>query len=391
MHLLDPQGFANVINNSQIPTQTGIQCGKPVISMATPFRYLSKAVFDCSKLEGIHEMNVTSTNWQRGQSSAVHDAHVLRGIHYICESLWILHGDVPLQAQLTESVLAVQRRCWAAAATSGPARPPDSGDCICKTHTTAQTIKIIEVIQTSIVVRVLKPHSLRAQERERKSLLAAQATAAKQASDRQRRTGSPPMASTPRPEQRPLLPSNHSSHHEPERGDTSEAHTLKHRTARWLNSKAGHYSILALVSLDIAGIFTAFILQLFACEGHISRESSARAEHALEILSLVFSCLFVLELGASVWVFGWAYFRSKFHCFDAAVILIGFVIDVLLKGVLEEIGSLVVIMRLWRVFKIIEELSAGAEEQMENLQRQIVTLQRENEALSDEVRQLKRK
>lgn len=90
-------------------------------------------------------------------------------------------------------------------------------------------------------------------------------------------------------------------------------------------------------------------------------------------------------------MFGWAYFRSNFHCFDAAVILVGFVVDVLLKGVLEEIGSLVVIMRLWRVFKIIEELSAGAEEQMSILQRQIVTLQTENEALSKEVRALKTK
>lgn len=190
-------------------------------------------------------------------------------------------------------------------------------------------------------------------------------------------------------EQRPLLPSNHSSHHEPEPDDHSEAPTLKRRTVRFLNSKAGHYSILALVSLDIAGIFTAFVLQLFTCEGHIAPESSARAERALEILSLLFSCLFVLELAASVWVFGWAYFRSKFHCFDAVVILVGFVVDVLLKGVLEEIGSLVVVMRLWRVFKIIEELSAGAEEQMSILQRQIVTLRKENEILSNEVRELK--
>lgn len=46
------------------------------------------------------------------------------------------------------------------------------------------------------------------------------------------------------------------------------------------------------------------------------------------------------------------YFKSKFHCFDAIVIVAGFIVDVCLKGTLEEIGSIVVVLRLWRVFKV---------------------------------------
>ena len=48
----------------------------------------------------------------------------------------------------------------------------------------------------------------------------------------------------------------------------------------------------------------------------------------------------------------YSYFYSWFHCLDATVITAAFVIDVLLKGVLEEVGSLVVVLRLWRVFKV---------------------------------------
>ncbi len=59
-----------------------------------------------------------------------------------------------------------------------------------------------------------------------------------------------------------------------------------------------------------------------------------------------------LELLASIWAFGFKFFKSWFHCLDATVITVGFVIDVLLKGMLEEIGSLVVVLRLWRVFKV---------------------------------------
>ena len=42
------------------------------------------------------------------------------------------------------------------------------------------------------------------------------------------------------------------------------------------------------------------------------------------------------------------FFKSWFHCFDATVILAGFIIDVCLKNVLEEAGSIVIVLRLWR-------------------------------------------
>lgn len=60
----------------------------------------------------------------------------------------------------------------------------------------------------------------------------------------------------------------------------------------------------------------------------------------------------------------------------------------MLKGVLEEVGSLVVVLRLWRVFKIIEELSAGAEERMEPLQERVEELEKENVRLRQDVEQL---
>lgn len=48
---------------------------------------------------------------------------------------------------------------------------------------------------------------------------------------------------------------------------------------------------------------------------------------------------------------------------------------------LEEVASLVVILRLWRFFKIIEEFSVGAQEQMDGLQERIEALEMENQEL----------
>jgi len=69
----------------------------------------------------------------------------------------------------------------------------------------------------------------------------------------------------------------------------------------------------------------------------------------------------------------------------------GFIIDVCLRGTLEEVGSLVVVLRLWRVFKIIEEFSAGAEEQMDALSERIGQLEMENSDLKKEIHAMQAK
>lgn len=90
-----------------------------------------------------------------------------------------------------------------------------------------------------------------------------------------------------------------------------------------------------------------------------------------------------------VFAFLCSYFKSPFQCFDAFVIIAGFILDVLLRGPVEEAASLIVVLRLWRVFKIIEELSVGAQEQMESLETRIEELQKENADLREEVKKLK--
>ena len=70
------------------------------------------------------------------------------------------------------------------------------------------------------------------------------------------------------------------------------------------------------------------------------------------------------------------------------VIITAFVIDLLLSGPVEEAGSLIVVLRLWRVFKIIEEFSAGAADELEDLAQRLShteellkMTERENDAL----------
>ncbi|KAF2793571.1 hypothetical protein K505DRAFT_38104 [Melanomma pulvis-pyrius CBS 109.77] len=147
-----------------------------------------------------------------------------------------------------------------------------------------------------------------------------------------------------------------------------------------------HYTILLLVSLDVACLFADIIINILTC-GHRTKPYDD-ALTALEYVSLLFSCLFVLELIASVWAFGCTFFQSKFHCFDATIIISSFIFEVALQGVTEEVFSLIVILRLMRVVKIIDEFSVGASEQMKELEDRIVELENENDRLREEVQHL---
>ena len=85
--------------------------------------------------------------------------------------------------------------------------------------------------------------------------------------------------------------------------------TTRRQTRRFLSSKYGHYAVLLLVSLDVSCIFADFLISLFICDhtcdkGEPVDKRLPEAQDALGIVSLVFSCLFMVELLASIWAFG---------------------------------------------------------------------------------------
>lgn len=161
---------------------------------------------------------------------------------------------------------------------------------------------------------------------------------------------------------------------------------LRAKTRSFLSSKWGHYIVLFMVAVDVACIFADFLIELRVCELRERHQNPidrrwGLAQEALGLIGLIFSCLFMLELIASVLSFGLSYFQSTFHIFDALVIVLAFILDVALRGVVEELGSLVVVLRLWRVFKIIEEMGEVSAEMMEKYEEELENLKRENSKL----------
>ncbi|KAJ5535780.1 hypothetical protein N7513_008966 [Penicillium frequentans] len=158
------------------------------------------------------------------------------------------------------------------------------------------------------------------------------------------------------------------------------------RSARdFLTSRWGHYLVLLLITIDVCCGFSNFLIQLYVCEAKVKHggvdEGWGVTKQVLGITSFVISCLFMLELIVAVLSSGFGYFSTWFHVFDSLVILVAFVIEVTLRGLEEELGSLVVVLRLWRVFQIIEELRSAGEETFQNYEDEIERLRQENASL----------
>ncbi|KAK4164475.1 hypothetical protein QBC43DRAFT_317534 [Cladorrhinum sp. PSN259] len=183
----------------------------------------------------------------------------------------------------------------------------------------------------------------------------------------------------PRHERHQRRPSNTSD----DTLNNSRYSSFRQKTRELLSSKYKHYFVVTLVSLDVTAILAEIFVTLVACDLHLPADRGwvHVTKEILHPFALVLTYLFMAELGTSIWAFGLQFFKEWFHCLDAAVIVISFVVDVFVRGVVEEIVSIVIVLRLWRLVKIVQEVSVGAAERMEELEGRVEELERECEEL----------
>ncbi|KAI1331739.1 hypothetical protein F5Y16DRAFT_242714 [Xylariaceae sp. FL0255] len=191
----------------------------------------------------------------------------------------------------------------------------------------------------------------------------------------------------------PLLAGQSSDHQDdqpqPQQQQLKRSHLGRVRAGvqRFFGSKARHWFILALIMLDVAGILTDIFIALITCE--LGREDEpwvAPTRNGLTTFSLVMSCVFMVELMLSIFAEGLAFFNNWFHCLDAFVIVVSFAVDLLEHGVAEEIASLIVVLRLWRFVKIIQEFSVEQSETTEALYVKIDELEKQVKDLEYQLR-----
>ncbi|KAF3353493.1 hypothetical protein VD0004_g8050 [Verticillium dahliae] len=149
-----------------------------------------------------------------------------------------------------------------------------------------------------------------------------------------------------------------------------------------LSSRRKHMVVLILVALDVAALLANIFIELVECDRRnekLQRPAwTGNARQTLTTAGLVFSSLFLLELVFCIVAFGLKYLKDWFHCLDAVVIVTSFVVDLLSHGIVEDIASLVIVFRLFRFAKMLEEMSMGAAERIESMANELDKLRMEN-------------
>ncbi|KAF9173615.1 hypothetical protein BGX21_002953 [Mortierella sp. AD011] len=136
--------------------------------------------------------------------------------------------------------------------------------------------------------------------------------------------------------------------------EQSKLAKTRHEVGEVLESKRAHVIILALTALDVLLVIIQIAATLLGLDEHKG------AQEALEIIahiSLAIVTFFVVEIFLKIYAFGPSYFwtgnpHGLLHLADALIIIVSFLLEITLKGAEQELGSLLIIFRLWRLIKL---------------------------------------
>jgi len=150
------------------------------------------------------------------------------------------------------------------------------------------------------------------------------------------------------------------------------AHRVSHRerTAEFLESSVLHKLVILLITID-ASCVLADLGYAFLDEGCTPPEGPDAPVwlSVLSHISLGITAFFLLEIPLTLWSLGARFYNpwgrvphAVLHLFDAFIIITTFVLEVILKGKEQELAGLLIILRLWRLVKLVGGVSVGVGE-----------------------------
>ncbi|KAG5646682.1 hypothetical protein DXG03_002672 [Asterophora parasitica] len=158
-------------------------------------------------------------------------------------------------------------------------------------------------------------------------------------------------------EQQPLLPV---ASDERNAFIKDETMTWRARTRALLESPRFHIAVIVLIALDATCVLADLTYSLLSPECGKPPGDLPPWLEVLAHISLVITSFFMVEIPLSLAVFGTSYYNpfgpvihAGLHLFDAAIIITTFVLEVALKGRERELAGLLIILRLWRLVKLV--------------------------------------
>ncbi|KAH9063394.1 hypothetical protein EDB87DRAFT_1673466 [Lactarius vividus] len=182
----------------------------------------------------------------------------------------------------------------------------------------------------------------------------------------------------------PLLPSSYSQ----ERQDQSQtALTWREHVSEALESSTAHKLVITLIVIDAGCVLVDLAYTLLSSDCETSGAPGAPAWlEALSLISTVITTLFLIEIPLTIWSLGFKFYKphgqvphASLHLFDATIIVTTFVLEVVLRGKERELAGLLIILRLWRLLKLVGGVAVGAGEIEEDTVKELARVKCELE------------
>ncbi|KAI9136210.1 hypothetical protein BKA69DRAFT_1129285 [Paraphysoderma sedebokerense] len=172
---------------------------------------------------------------------------------------------------------------------------------------------------------------------------------------------------------------------------------LCHFVNKYLESPTAHWVVIVLVVLDMIFVFIEISLTLFfpGMEHHGTKsevdtsdsflvqrfgllpetlvramaetcfpaapEGVVLAAEILGWLSFGIVCIFVIEITLRILAQLHHFFRKWWNIIDAIIVYLSFILELVFRGIAREVASLAVILRLWRIIRLVHAASESIE------------------------------
>jgi len=196
-------------------------------------------------------------------------------------------------------------------------------------------------------------------------------------------------------EQQPLLqdePTAPSYDNDLENGESASKETLTWREwiAEKLESPRLHKIVIALIVIDAVCVLADLSYTFLSDQCSGDPEENPLWLEILSHISLVITTFFLVEIPFALYAFGPGFYNpfggwlhSSLHLFDAVVIVTTFVLEVVLRGKERELASLLIVLRLWRLIKLVGGVAVGAGELSEETQKALRETERDLQQSKD--------
>ncbi|PFH50672.1 hypothetical protein AMATHDRAFT_144633 [Amanita thiersii Skay4041] len=168
--------------------------------------------------------------------------------------------------------------------------------------------------------------------------------------------------------------------------------TWKRATADLLERPFLHKAVITLISIDVACVVIDLGYILLSPGCNPQSPQGQKFLQALSHISLAITTLFLIEIPLTIWALGFSYYNPRsetpfasLHLFDALIIVITFALEMILRGSERELAGLLIVLRLWRIVKLVEGVAVGTRELSEEELNELIETRKELEEVRIEL------